>query len=75
MLIGRAADGSNYNVSAAVDTAKAVQQQQEAAMKRQQEETKAFYDTMYKDISGLTNIRGINIPKEDRKQLFEYIFK
>ncbi len=31
MLIGRAADGSNYNVSAAVDTAKAVQQQQEAA--------------------------------------------
>lgn len=49
--------------------------QQEAAVKRQQEETKAFYDTMYKDISGLTNIRGINIPKEDRKQLFDYIFK
>ena len=52
-----------------------LQRQQEAEMKRQQEETKAFYDTMYKDISGLTNIRGINIPKEDRKQLFDYIFK
>lgn len=52
-----------------------LQQQQEAAMKRQREETKAFYDTMYKDISGLTNIRGINIPKEDRKQLFDYIFR
>lgn len=52
-----------------------LREQQEADMKRQQEETKAFYNTMYKDISGLTNIRGINIPKEDRKQLFEYIFK
>lgn len=52
-----------------------LQRQQEAAVKRQQEETRAFYDTMYKDISGLTNIRGINIPKEDRKQLFDYIFK
>ena len=31
MLIGRAADGSNLNVSAAVDTAKAVQRQQETA--------------------------------------------
>lgn len=52
-----------------------LQQQQEAAMKRQQEETKAFYNTMQKDISNLTSIRGINIPKEDRKQLFDYIFK
>jgi uncharacterized membrane-anchored protein YhcB (DUF1043 family) len=31
MLIGRAADGSNLNVSAAVDTLKAVQRQQETA--------------------------------------------
>ena len=52
-----------------------LQQQQEAAMKQREEETKAFYNAMYKDISGLTSIRGINIPKEDRKQLFEYIFK
>lgn len=52
-----------------------LQQQQEAAVKRQQEETKAFYNTMQKDINNLTDIRGINIPKEDRRKLFEYIFK
>ena len=31
MLIGRAADGSNINVSAAIDTAKTVQHQQETS--------------------------------------------
>lgn len=50
-------------------------QQQEAARRQHEEETKAFFDTMSTNINNLTNIRGINIPKEDRKKLFEYIFK
>lgn len=55
--------------------AELLRQQQEAAAKQQEEQARAFYDSVYADINGLTNIRGINIPKEDRKQLFEYIFK
>ena len=30
-------------------------------------------DDLTSSINGLTNIRGINIPKEDRKALFDYI--
>lgn len=52
-----------------------LQRQQEAARKQQEEETRTFYNTVSADINNLTNIRGISIPKEDRKQLFEYIFK
>lgn len=52
-----------------------LQQQQEAARMRREEESKAFFNTVSTDIQKLTNIRGINIPKEDRKALFEYIFK
>jgi len=41
----------------------------------QEEQSKAFFDSVTKDINSLTNIRGIAIPKEDRKALFDYIFK
>lgn len=49
--------------------------QQEKAAKQQEEQSKAFFDTVTKDINSLTNIRGIAVPKEDRKALFDYIFK
>ena len=50
-------------------------QQQEEYAKQQAEQSKAFYDSVTNDINALTNIRGIAIPKEDRKALFDYIFK
>ncbi len=49
--------------------------QQEAYAKQQAEESRRFFTTVTKDINELTNIRGINVPKEDRKALFDYIFK
>ena len=49
--------------------------QQEEAAKKQEEESRQFFETVRKDIQNLTNIRGINVPKEDRKALFDYIFK
>lgn len=49
--------------------------QQEAYAREQKEKSEAFYNTVTKDINELTNIRGIAIPKEDRKALFDYIFK
>ena len=49
--------------------------QQEEFAKQQEAQSRAFFDTVTKDINSLTNIRGIAIPKEDRKALFDYIFK
>ena len=49
--------------------------QQEEYARMQQEQSRVFYDTVTNDIKNLTNIRGIQIPKEDRRALFDYIFK
>ena len=55
--------------------AEAAAKQQEEYAKQQYEQSKAFYDSVTKDINSLNTIRGIAIPKEDRKALFDYIFK
>lgn len=49
--------------------------QQEEYARQQEAQSRAFFDSVTKDINSLTNIRGISIPKEDRKALFDYIFK
>lgn len=49
--------------------------QQEEYARQQEEQSRAFFNTVTKDINELTNIRGIQVPKEDRKALFDYIFK
>lgn len=49
--------------------------QQEEFAKQQEEQQRAFFESVTNDINSLTNIRGIAIPKEDRKALFDYIFK
>lgn len=48
--------------------------QQEYAQ-QQQEEQKQFFDTVSQQINSLNSIRGINVPAEDRKALYNYIFK
>ena len=53
----------------------AAARQQEEYARQQEEQSKAFFDSVTKDINSLTNIRGISIPKEDRRALFDYIFK
>lgn len=49
--------------------------QQEEFAKQQEEQSKQFFNTVSADIDKLTDIRGIAVPKEDRKALFDYIFK
>ena len=49
--------------------------QQEEYARQQEEQSRQFFSTVSNDINSLTNIRGIAIPKEDRKALFDYIFK
>lgn len=49
--------------------------QQEELARQQEEQSKAFFQSVTNEINSLTNVRGIAIPKEDRKALFDYIFK
>ena len=49
--------------------------QQEQIAKQQEENSRKFFDDVTSTINQLTNIRGIPIPKEDRKSLLDYIFK
>ena len=51
------------------------QRQQEELAKQQEEQSRQFFNEVTKSINELTNIRGIAIPKEDRKTLLDYIFK
>lgn len=51
------------------------QRQQEEAARQQEEQSREFFNNVSKEIQSLTNIRGINVPREDRKALFDYIFK
>jgi len=50
-------------------------QQQEEYARQQEAQSRAFFESVTKDINNLTDVRGIAIPKEDRKALFDYIFK
>ena len=50
-------------------------QQQEEMAKQQEAQQRAFFESVTNDIRSLTDIRGIAIPKEDRRALFDYIFK
>ena len=52
-----------------------LQRQQEALRKQQEEQNKKFFNDVSTQIGSLTSIRGIAIPKEDRKALYDYIFK
>lgn len=52
-----------------------LQRKQEALRAQQEEQNKKFFNDVNTQIGSLTSIRGIAIPKEDRKALFDYIFR
>ena len=49
--------------------------QQEKLAKEQYEQQTKFMQSVTENINQLKDIRGITIPKEDRKALYDYIFK
>lgn len=50
--------------------------EEQAQYRAQQEQrSKAFYEDVTNKINGLTQIRGIQVPKEDRAALYNYIFR
>ena len=50
------------------------QQQQAAYLKQQEEQSKQFYTDCMNQINSLSSILGVQIPKEDRPKLADYIF-
>ena len=52
---------------------RAQEQKQIAEQQRAQQEE--FFNSVTTDINNLNSIRGIAVPKEDRKALYDYIFK
>ena len=50
------------------------QQQQAAYLQQQEEQSKQFYNDCMNQIKSRSSIRGVQIPKEDRAKLADYIF-
>lgn len=50
------------------------QQQQAAYLQQQEEQSKQFYNDCMDQIKSLSSIKGVQIPKEDRAKLADYIF-
>ena len=50
-------------------------EEQETFARQQREEQQKYIDSVVKEINGITEIRGIKIPKEDKARLAEYMFK
>ena len=50
-------------------------QQQKQIEEQQRVQQEEFFNSVTTDINNLDNIRGIAVPKEDRKSLYDYIFK
>lgn len=51
------------------------EQQQAAYQEQQAQQAQAFFQDVTSQITNMTNIRGINVPKEDRAALYDYIFR
>ena len=75
MLEDEATDAVSYLKAYEAQQAEYMAQQQEAQMKAQQYQAAQFAEDLTNGINGLTNIRGIAIPVEDKKALYDYITK
>ena len=51
------------------------EQMQAQARQAQEEQARQFMESLTESVNSLDNIRGIAIPKQDRKELFDYITK
>lgn len=67
----------------AVDRLKEIKKQQTEELEKQQmyirqqqeQQAQQFFSDVKTQIDGLNSIRGVNVPKEDRRALFDYIFR
>lgn len=75
MLEDEATDAVNYLKAYEQQQAQYMAQQQEAQRQAQEQQAMQFAQDLTNGINSLTNIRGISIPKEDKKALYDYITK
>ena len=75
MLEDEATDAVNYLKAYEAQQAQYMAQQQEAQRQAQEQQAMQFAEDLTNGINSLTNIRGISIPKEDKKALYDYITK
>lgn len=75
MLEDEATDAVNYLKAYEEQKAQYMAQQQEAQRLAQEQQAMQFAQDLTNGINNLTNIRGISIPKEDKKALYDYITK
>ena len=75
MLEDEATDAVNYLKAYEAQQAQYMAQQQEAKRQAQEQQAMQFVEDLNNGINSLTNIRGIAIPKEDKKALYDYITK
>lgn len=75
MLEDEATDAVNYLKAYEEQQAQYMAQQQEAQRQAQEQQAMQFAQDLTNGINNLTNIRGISIPKEDKKALYDYITK
>lgn len=75
MLEDEATDAVNYLQAYEQQQQAYLAQQQEQQRREQEQQSIQFVNDLNDGIANLTNIRGIAIPKEDRKALFDYITK
>ena len=75
MLEDEATDAVNYLKAYEQQRAQYMAQQQEAQRQAQEQQAIQFAHDLTNGINNLTNIRGISIPKEDKKALYDYITK
>lgn len=75
MLEDEATDAVGYLKAYEAQQAEYMAQQQEAQMQAQQQQAVQFAQDLTNGINSLTNIRGVAIPREDKKALYDYITK
>lgn len=75
MLEDEATDAVNYLKAYEAQQAQYMAQQQEAQKQAQEQQAAQFVEDLTNGINGLADIRGIAIPKEDKKALYDYITK
>ena len=75
VLEDEANDAIDYLKRTRAEQIKQQEEQQEQFRKEQEQQAITFMNDLTQGINTLDNIRGINVPKEDRKALFDYITK
>lgn len=75
ILEDEAADAVESLKEIKAEKQKALLEEQKTAKERMIKEQHEFYNNVVKEVEALTDIRGIQIPKNDKQVLMDYIFK